>query len=80
MNNTVYNIDCMEYMKNIEDNYFELAISGSSRIACYELEFDFAGCELDQDYWNDQELRFKEFLKAFHNEFYIPEDENFLFK
>jgi len=33
--------------------------SGSSRIACYELGFDFEGCELDKDYWTDQEDRFE---------------------
>lgn len=54
--------------------------SGSSRIACYELGFDFEGCELDLDYYNDQEKRFMEFKKKFHNEFYIPEEENLLFK
>ena len=34
--------------------------SGSSRIACYDLGFDFTGCELDKDYWEAQEKRFKE--------------------
>lgn len=33
--------------------------SGSSRIACYDLGFDFEGCELDADYWQGQEDRFK---------------------
>ena len=33
--------------------------SGSSRIACYELGFDFIGCELDKDYWEAQEQRFQ---------------------
>jgi site-specific DNA-methyltransferase (adenine-specific) len=33
--------------------------SGSSRIACYELGFDFYGCELDADIFNDQEQRFR---------------------
>ena len=33
--------------------------SGSSRIACYEMGFDFEGCELDIDYFNAQEERFK---------------------
>lgn len=53
--------------------------SGSSRIACYELGFDFTGCELDKDYWQAQETRFMEFKKKFHNEFYIPDEENALF-
>ena len=33
--------------------------SGSSRIACYDMGFDFMGCELDPDYWKAQEERFK---------------------
>lgn len=32
--------------------------SGSSRIACYDLGFDFTGYELDQDYFQAQEERF----------------------
>jgi len=33
--------------------------SGSIRIACYDLGFDFVGCELDPDYWQAQEERFQ---------------------
>lgn len=33
--------------------------SGSLRIACYDMGFDFVGCELDPDYWQSQEERFK---------------------
>jgi site-specific DNA-methyltransferase (adenine-specific) len=33
--------------------------SGSLRVACYELGFDFTGCEIDIDYHTDQENRFK---------------------
>jgi len=33
--------------------------SGSSRIACYDMGFDFEGCELDPDYWKAQEERFE---------------------
>lgn len=32
--------------------------SGSSRIAAYDLGFDFYGCELDKDYFDTQEKRF----------------------
>ena len=32
--------------------------SGSSRIAAYNLGFDFVGCEIDKDYFNAQEARF----------------------
>jgi site-specific DNA-methyltransferase (adenine-specific) len=34
--------------------------SGSSRIAAYKLGFDFWGCEIDKDYFEAQEKRFKE--------------------
>lgn len=34
--------------------------SGSSRIAAYNMGFDFVGCELDVDYFNAQEQRFKQ--------------------
>ncbi len=33
--------------------------SGSSRIACYNLGFDFVGCEIDEDYFKAQEERFQ---------------------
>ena len=33
--------------------------SGSSRIAAYNLGFDFVGCEIDKDYYEAQEERFK---------------------
>lgn len=33
--------------------------SGSIRIACHDMGFDFTGCELDPDYWKAQEERFK---------------------
>jgi len=34
--------------------------SGSSRIACYDYGFDFIGFELDKDYFEAQEKRFKD--------------------
>lgn len=33
--------------------------SGSSRIAAYNLGFDFVGCEIDKDYFDAQEKRFE---------------------
>jgi site-specific DNA-methyltransferase (adenine-specific) len=33
--------------------------SGSIRIACHDMGFDFTGCENDPDYWQAQEERFK---------------------
>lgn len=37
--------------------------SGSSRIAAYDLGFDFYATELDTDYFNDQEQRFQNHIK-----------------
>jgi len=54
--------------------------SGSSRIACYELGFDFVGCELDPDYWEAQEKRFQTFKDNFDNKVHINQDDNILFK
>lgn len=35
--------------------------SGSSRIAAYDMGFDFTGYELDKDYFDAQEKRFRQF-------------------
>ena len=32
--------------------------SGSSRIAAYDMGFEFVGCEIDKDYFDKQEERF----------------------
>ena len=37
--------------------------SGSSRIACYDMGFDFTGYEIDEDYWQAQEDRFQNHIK-----------------
>jgi site-specific DNA-methyltransferase (adenine-specific) len=37
--------------------------SGSSRIACYDLGFDFEGCELAADYHKAQEERYQSHIK-----------------
>ena len=36
--------------------------SGSSRLACSELKFSFTGFEIDQEYYEKQEKRFKDFV------------------
>jgi len=36
--------------------------SGSIRIACHDLGLWFEGCEIDLDYWKDQEERFKNYI------------------
>ncbi len=33
--------------------------SGSIRIACHDMGFEFEGCELDKDYWQAQEERYQ---------------------
>ena len=35
--------------------------SGSIRIACHKLGYYFEGCELDKDYWEAQEKRYKNY-------------------
>lgn len=37
--------------------------SGSIRIACYDMGFDFTGCEKDPDYWQAQEDRYQEHIR-----------------
>jgi len=37
--------------------------SGSIRIACHDLGFDFEGCEIDADYWQAQEDRYNNHIK-----------------
>ncbi len=37
--------------------------SGSSRIAAYNLGFEFEACELDEDYFNDSVKRFEQHIK-----------------
>lgn len=37
--------------------------SGSIRIACHDMGFDFVGCEIDPDYWQAQEARYQEHIK-----------------
>ena len=36
--------------------------SGSIRIACHDLGFDFEGCEIDPDYWQAQEDRYNNYI------------------
>jgi len=38
--------------------------SGSSRIACEEMGFDFVGCEIDKDYFDAEEKRFADWKKG----------------
>jgi len=36
--------------------------SGSNRMACQKRKFEFVGCEIDKDYYEAQESRFKDFV------------------
>ena len=36
--------------------------SGSIRIACHDMGFDFEGCEIDKDYWEAQEARYNQHI------------------
>ena len=46
------------------DSIFDSHVgSGSIRIACHDMGFDFEGCEINEDYWKSQEERFKEHAK-----------------
>jgi site-specific DNA-methyltransferase (adenine-specific) len=47
--------------------------SGSSRIAAYDLGFDFTGFELDKDYFDAQEKRFANHLILHGNDMFKPE-------
>ncbi len=46
--------------------------SGSIRIACHDLGFDFTGCEIDKDYWEAQEARYQ--THAAQGRLFDPED------
>ena len=50
--NIAYNMDCMEYMRTLPDNAFDLAI------AAWDAGLDFVGCEIDGEYFDAQEKRF----------------------
>ena len=45
--------------------------SGSIRIACHDMGFDFTGCELDPDYWKAQEARYQN--HAMQGDLFTPE-------
>ena len=46
--------------------------SGSIRIACHDMGFDFEGCEIDKDYWEAQEKRYQQ--HAMQGELFSSED------
>jgi len=46
--------------------------SGSIRIACHDMGYDFTGCEIDLDYWHGQETRFQNHISQ---KSIFPEEE-----
>ena len=48
--------------------------SGSSRIAAYQLGFDFWGCELDPDYFRDGCKRFDALIHKRDTQEYAPKE------
>jgi site-specific DNA-methyltransferase (adenine-specific) len=46
--------------------------SGSIRIACHDMGFDFEGCEIDKDYWEAQEKRYNQ--HAMQGDLFSDED------
>lgn len=46
--------------------------SGSIRIACHDMGFDFEGCEIDKDYWEAQEKRYNQ--HAMQGDLFSSED------
>jgi site-specific DNA-methyltransferase (adenine-specific) len=46
--------------------------SGSIRIACHDMGFDFEGCEIDKDYWEAQEKRYQQHISQM--ELFSPEE------
>lgn len=53
--------------------------SGSIRIACHDMGFDFVGCENDPDYWQAQENRYKQHIEQ-GNLFDIGEIRDSIYK
>lgn len=46
------------------NNIFDSHVgSGSIRIACYDLNFEFTGCEINKDYWKEQDERYNSYIK-----------------
>ena len=48
--------------------------SGSSRIAAYDLGFDFVGYEIDKEYFEKQEKRFEQYTAQ--QSLFVMEDNN----
>ena len=50
-----------------DDTIFDTHLgSGSSRIAAYDMGFDFIGCEIDINYFEAQEHRYKDHIAQYN--------------
>lgn len=54
--------------------------SGSSLVACMQKGFKCIGTKLDSDYFNDAVKRIKIERAKLENKFYLPDEEQGLFK
>jgi len=67
---------CLELFAKQGDKILDTHLgSGSSRIACYDLGFDFVGYELDKEYFEAQEKRFTNHINQ--EALFTPEQINF---
>lgn len=69
-----------KYVKPCDKIFDSHAGSASSFIACMELGFNYTGCEIDNDYYNESIKRIKLHEAKIENKYYLPDDENLLFK
>lgn len=59
----VENRDCMQAMSEFPDKYFDLAVVDPPYgISAHKAGLDFWGYELDKDYFEAQEARYKNYL------------------
>lgn len=75
----LYKFALKNYAKKGDKIFDSHVGSGSSRIACYDLGFDFEGCEIGKDYWQAQEDRFNKHvsqLSLFTPEELEPQEYN----
>lgn len=55
--------NCLKYFAKENDKILDTHLgSGSSRIAAHDMNFDFTGFEIDKDYFEAQEKRFKQHI------------------
>jgi site-specific DNA-methyltransferase (adenine-specific) len=60
---SLYEWQLMRYAKEGDKILDTHVGSGSSRIACHNLKFDFFGCELDENYFKQAEQRYQDHIR-----------------